>query len=432
MFTNGNKKTNTLSALLLCGFLFFTDAAQADVFFTTYGRGGEPSLMGSIGKSGSGYALKKTKTVQPESRVFGYNQGSRVLLVTRDSANEDRARILDPDDLAQTLADTRWPDTRGIGDAVYMRGYLYLACRESSNIVKINTNDHTRKEIAWTYPFRGLVPNVPPGYAALGVGVTRFGDEIYGLFTLSNAQGHPLNSVLVKLADDITSFRTLAYVEVSPDAAGLLAFGNALYVFSRGNGTDLKTSLIQKVTPSTMTVENVMSAHDLDPDGGRIEDFCLDGAGNAFIATHKPIDNGTQVKLFVLKGMRAKTAKNTLDAQGGVTYVCYDGVTNLFWASVSKSDASKDAVLCAFDSEGIKVASFGASELGDSPYAITAIKDLSEGGNNPNPTPRPDPDPSDSGGGCSAKGYGIWGSLALIALHQLVRRSEKTRNKVRM
>lgn len=387
--------------------MFTGEAAFSDVFFTARDSGKNAVVMGNISSTKEGFVVNK-KGIAAGDRLFGYNSGSRLLVTAFTAGSDDTEYVYNPTDLSRALTQTQWHNARDVFDATYLRGYLYVACRVSANIVKVDTNFMERKKIDWVYPQRGGVPHVPTGYFAEAVSVTTLGDEIYGLFTLSNGQGEYLNSILVKLADDITTLKTLGYAEVVPNATVVLAFGNELYVAGRGklNGdaNDSRQSLIQKVTPSTMKVTDLVSAFDLDSSGGYIEALSLSQTGDAFIVTHKALAEKTEVKYYLLKGLNSTSKQSLLTLYGGESSLRYDSATKLFWVSSAAGKTDQGAQLFAFDSNGKREVSFQSSELGGIPCSLTIAKGSEESSFDPQPKPKPEPD--SGSGGCSV-GLGL-------------------------
>ena len=352
-------------------------AAFSDVFFTAYDSGKNASTIGNVSIKSGAFVVNK-KSTEAGARVFGYNSGSRLLLTIPDPTGDDTAFIYKSANVSEVLSQTKWPHVRDIFDASYLRGYLYVACRGSSNIVKIDTNFNTRKEIDWVYPQRGAVPHLPEGYVAKAVSVAILGDEIYGLFTISNSQGEYRDSILVKLADDITTLRTLSYAAVVPDATAVFVLGNDLYVVGRGKNiekdADPRQSLIQKVNTGTMSVTNLVSAYDLESSGGYIEALALTEAGDAFVVTHKPSADKTEVKYYLLKGLNPTSAQKLMTLSGDFSSLRYDNVSKLFWVSNATGKTDKGAQLYAFDSAGKRAASLNTSELGGTPNSLTIAK----------------------------------------------------------
>ena len=396
-------RSKRLNVVILAMLILFYSygSAFSDVFFSTFNGKGS-SMVGHINPTKTGFVVNK-KNADLQSRVFGYNVGTRVLVSVSVPDGDDTALIYDSINLSEPIIKTRWPNVRDIADAAYLRGYLYVAAQGSSNIAKIDTNFNTRKEIDWVYPQRSAVPHVPNGYTAKAISVTTMGDEIYGLFTISNSQGEHMNSVLVKLADDITTLRTLGYAAVVPDATAVFVMGNDLYVVGRGKNiekdTDPRQSLIQKVNPGTMSVTNVVSAYDLDSSGGNIEALAFTETGDAFVVTHKALADKTEVKYYLLKGLNSTSAQDLMTLSGGFSSLRYDAGSKFFWVSNATSKTDTGAQLYAFDAAGKKVASFNASELGGTPYSLTIANGTGGSSMDSNA------DSSTSSGGCSTGGY---------------------------
>ena len=412
MAANELRKVSFRSIAILLFTVLLPFCAEADIAITTAAGG-----LGVIGKSGDGYAVcERTGGLGGEARVFGYNDGKRLLVVEKRAAGDDRARIYDPADLSAPLVDVSWENVRGIRDAIYLRGYLYLICHDTSNVVKINTNDHTKKEIEWIYPQRGTVPPLPAEHIARGIGITRFGDELYALFGIHDAQGAYRDSVLVNLADDIATFRTLSYSVLAPNVSDLFVLGDRIYVTALGGregvSADKTKSLLQRVDPESMAVTDVFSAANIDPDGGLLAGICFDDENHTLVATRKTDGPGAGTRLWLLDGTTPSTAQCIMTAAGTNAVLHYDSITRLFWVSAFSDDGRGE--LAAFEA-GVKKASWDIAALGGEPRYITPVRDVSEnvGDGDGDNGPPSGTEGGSGGGGCSA---GTWAWLLVAAL----------------
>ena len=417
-FVHKLKKKIFHSMTILFLVMILPTYAKADVAFTTASGG-----LGVISKSGDGFEVsERTDGLGSETRIFGYNDGKRILVVEKRDTGDDRARIYDPANLSAPLVDTSWEKVSGIHDAIYLRGYLYLICHDTSNVVKINTNDHTKKEIEWIYPQRGLVPSLPAGYAARGVGITRFGDEIYALFGIHNEQGEYRDSILVNLADDIVTFRTLSHSILAPNASDLFVLGDRIYVTAFGGpegvSADVTKSRLQRVDPESMAVTDIFAAGEVDPDGGLLAGLCFDDANRALVATRKTEGPDAGTRFWLLDGTRASTAKRVMTSAGTESTLQYDPVMRLLWVAAF-ADGGKGEI-AAFEN-GVKKAAWDATALGGEPRRIAPVRDVSEnsgdgdGDGSGNGT-----NGSSGGGGCTS---GAWAWLFIAALFLKIKKT---------
>lgn len=367
-------KLNCLKLVLAASAVILTvisccSCAYADAVFST-----ASGALGSVSKIDGDFAVTlKAAQLGSSARLFDYNDGARLLVVEDRQSQNDHIRIYDPENLSTSLADLAWENVRGIRDATYLRGYLYVICHDSANVVKINTNDFTKKEIEWIYPKRGNVPPLADGSSARGVGITLFGDEIYALFRIEDASGISTESVLVNLADDITTLRTLGYVALPPGALDLAVHGDRIYAATGGIGAD---SSIQRIDPVAMTAETALRAADLAYSGETLLSFSFSDAGQTLLATSS---GGTQKRFWLVENLDPTTAKNVLTVDREHIDFGYDRVIGLFWIT-SFSDTG-GASLRVLMHERLEVL-LDTSVLGEEVRYVAPIKKLanSDGG----------------------------------------------------
>ena len=403
--------------------LSFPSFAVADVAFTT--GAGELGIV-AASRSG-GYAVtERAKTFAPGARIFGYNEGKRLLVAEARTGADDRVRIFDTADLSAPLTDTSWDNARGIRDAVYLRGYLYVVCHDSSNVVKIDTNDHTRKEIEWIYPHRGVVPALPAGHSARGTAVVRFGNEIYALFRIVDGNDNYAPSVLVNLADDITTLRTLGYVSLPPNTGDLEVLGDHIYAVCPGAGAANAPaqSTIQRVDPEAMTASGVLRGDEIEREGGRIVGLAFDGGKRAVVTTRKEGGTAAETKFWLLADLDASSAVCLRTTSAPQASVCYDARTKRF--CISDFAEGGGGTLHAYDTSGTATA-MDAETLGGTPRYLAAVRNTpgSDGENPGGEDPgEPGTDSGSGGGGCTA---GASAFLAAVLIASAGRRSRSRR-----